>query len=329
MAWTTTEPMERDQLAGLTRAAFGARRRLGGLTRLRGGSKKGVYRAAFDDGFTAIIYIWADAENYWPASPGDPADPFSAASGLDLFLAAQARLAGLGVRTPRLYLADPGHLHYPADAAVLEDIPGPTLEALLRDAPRQGEPVLERLGAAVQVMHACPGPGFGKIALIDRGGIASGESCAQVVLGRALVHLAEACAREPRIAEVGERLGELLRGRAAAVRPRSDYRLIHGELGPDHVLIDDRGDPVIIDIEGLMYFDAEWEHVFLRLRFGQHYRALQRPDLDQDRLACYTLATHLSLVAGPLRLLDGAFPDREPMRQIAEHHIRRLLDLAD
>ena len=31
--------------------------------------------------------------------------------------------------------------------------------------------------------------------------------------------------------------------------------LIHGELGPDHVLIDERGHPVIIDIEGVMFFD--------------------------------------------------------------------------
>jgi hypothetical protein len=43
---------------------------------------------------------------------------------------------------------------------------------------------------------------------------------------------------------------------------------------PDHVLIDAQGAPVLIDIEGLMFFDAEWEHAFLRLRFGRHY---QRP----------------------------------------------------
>jgi hypothetical protein len=93
------------------------------------------------------------------------------------------------------------------------------------------------------------------------------------------------------------------------------------------VLIDGRGDPVIIDVEGLMYFDVEWEHVFLRLRFGPHYGFLDRRDLDRDRLALYKLATHLSLVAGPLRLLDGDFPQPGPMRQIAEHHTQQLLGL--
>jgi hypothetical protein len=26
---------------------------------------------------TAIVYVWAEAENYWPASASDPADPFA------------------------------------------------------------------------------------------------------------------------------------------------------------------------------------------------------------------------------------------------------------
>jgi hypothetical protein len=38
------------------------------------------------------------------------------------------------------------------------------------------------------------------------------------------------------------------------------------------VLVDRRGNPVLIDIEGLLWCDVEWEHVFLRLRFGEHYR---------------------------------------------------------
>jgi hypothetical protein len=109
------------------------------------------------------------------------------------------------------------------------------------------------------------------------------------------------------------------------VRPRSQYGLIHGELGPDHVLVDRRGQPVLIEIEGLMFFDVEWEHAFLRLRFGEHYRWLDHSDLDEGRLTFYTLAMRLSLVAGPLRLLDGDFPDRDFMRGIVEHNLQEAL----
>lgn len=95
--------------------------------------------------------------------------------------------------------------------------------------------------------------------------------------------------------------------------PRAEYGLIHGELGPDHVMVDADGRAVLIDIEGLMHFDVEWEHVFLRLRFGERYPVLSRPGLDPRRTDLYALAMHLSLVAGPLRLLDGDFPDRAAM----------------
>ena len=119
-----------------------------------------------------------------------------------------------------------------------------------------------------------------------------------MVLARALADLAEAAARVPRIADARTRFADTLHERAARIEPRPGHSLIHGELGPDHVLTDGEGRPVLIDIEGLMYFDPEWEHVFLRLRFG----------------------LHLSLVAGPLRLLDGDFPDRGPMLQIVAYN---------
>ena len=66
-------------------------------------------------------------------------------SGLDLFRAAHARLSGLGIRTPRLYLADASREHYPADAAVVEDVPGPSLEHIIETEPHRAAPVLQEL----------------------------------------------------------------------------------------------------------------------------------------------------------------------------------------
>jgi hypothetical protein len=324
-------PAGRDELAGLLRAALGGQSRLRRVTRLPGSSKKGVYRAVLDDESTAIVYIWAAAENYWPSPPGGTgaslASPFSPASGLDLFLAAHARLTAVGIRTPRLCLADASRAHYPADVAVVEDVPGPTLEALLADDPARARPVLERLGSALRAMHENKAASFGKVLHVDRGGASQGRSCEHVVLERAVRDLAEASVRDARIAAASARLDGTLRRYAALIRPRSDYSLIHGELGPDHVLVDADGRPVIIDIEGLMYFDAEWEHVFLGLRFGRDYHVLRGRGLDTGRLNLYRLAMHLSLVAGPLRLLDGDFPDREPMLRIAEYNARQVLAL--
>ena len=197
----------------------------------------------------------------------------------------------------------------------------------MRREPRAAAETLERLAELLATLHAQRGPTFGKVALVDNGGAPSGSSCEGRVTAGALHDIEEIAVREPRAAAVRDQLADTVRDLAAAVRPRDRHTLIHGELGPDHVLVTADGHPALIDIEGLMYFDVEWEHVFLRLRFGPHYDVLRTPDLDEDRLRLYRLAMHLSLVAGPLRLLDGDFPDAEFMRGIAEYNLGQALSL--
>jgi hypothetical protein len=68
--------------------------------------------------------------------------------------------------------------------------------------------------------------------------------------------------------------------------------------------------------------------VFLELRFHEHYRLLANDkDLDQQRMDLYRLAIRLALVAGPLRLLEGDFPDRAFMQQIVEGNLQAALAL--
>lgn len=147
----------------------------------------------------------------------------------------------------------------------------------------------------------------------------------EVVLRRALAHVDSAAVREPRIAVAADRLRQELHQRADAVGTRHRFSLVHGELGPDHVRVDAAGRPLLIDVEGLMWADLEWEHAFLELRFADHYHALRAPNLDENRMQLYRLATHISLVEGPLRLLETNFPHREGFRDIVESNIARTL----
>ena len=316
------KPLTAEDLAPLARAAFGPTRVLTSATRLRGGSKKGVYRLTFDDSTTAVAYVWSPDEDYWDQPDPDPRDPFSHASGLDLFTASHDRLAAAGVRTPRLLHADPA-----AQAAVVEDLPGGSLEEVLHRDPDAARPALEQLAEVLDALRGCTSARYGKVALIDNGGFSHGTSCVRLVTERALADIAETAVRDSRIAAARDRLEEAVRSLATDVGPHAEHTLVHGELGPDHVLLDAEGCPALIDIEGLMYFDAEWEHAFLELRFGPHYDVLRARGLDEHRLRLYRLALHLNLVAGPLRLLDGDFPFTESMRGIAEHNLVQALRL--
>ncbi|MFJ8536939.1 phosphotransferase [Streptomyces sp. NPDC093591] len=321
--------MARERLAGAARAALGRGRRPEAVERVAGGSRKGVYRLVMDDATTAIAYLWDDAENYWPQAEGDNdlTDPLSPGRGLDLFQAAHARLDALGVRVPAIRLVDRGGESDAAGLAIVEDLPGENLQQLLARDPSAAAPVMARLREALEAMRGHRACAYGKVAVVDAGGTSRQTSCEGVVLDRALRALAEAASRDPRIARARDRLEERLLALAAAVRPRAQYTVVHGELGPDHVLVDTDGNPVPIDIEDLMYCDVEWEHVFLRIRLHDAYRPLQVAGLDEDRLAFYLLAQRLSLTAGPLRLLDGDFPDRAFMAAVAEYNLNQALAL--
>lgn len=198
-------PAEIEDLSGPVREALGPGSRAIAVERLRGGSRKGVYRVRVDGApvTRVIVYRWAGAEDFWPArTDAGPGDPFAPASGLAPFLAARQTLDGLGVRVPRVFLADGGRRRYPADLAVVEDVSEDTLEALFESDPVRAAAALEDLAAATDAMHRHLAPRYGRVDLLRAGGTAAGVPCERLVLDRALSDLAEAAGRDGRIAAV-------------------------------------------------------------------------------------------------------------------------------
>ena len=253
------------------------------------------------------------------------ASPFSHASGLALFEAAAHRLTSASIRCPELLFTDRSRILYPADIAVVEDVAGGSLEALLEKDPAAAERPLSVLADWLAAMAAVRSPSFGKVAFVDAGGRSPGTSCERAMLDQAVAQLSEIAGHDRRAAAARGRLAETLHSLAEPIESRAASALVHGELGPDHVLLDRDGEPVLIDIEGAMYFDVEREHVWTRMRFGEHYAKLSRGGLDEDRLRFYQLCMHLDLVAGPLRIAGTSHPEREWFRTLAEHHLQSAL----
>src|SRR6187549_3797654 len=118
-------------LHDLVRDTYGTDRRLHEVTRLTGGTTKGVYRLTLDDGSTVLLYRWAAEENFWPAQTGLDFGPFQNDAGRDGFLRCHTLLHDLGVRVPEIVVMGP-------DRALVEDVRGGTLEALLDRDPAAG-----------------------------------------------------------------------------------------------------------------------------------------------------------------------------------------------
>ncbi len=317
--------LQPSDLTGLLHG-YRASARLAGLERLAGSSKKGVYRVTFDDSATAIVYSWSAAENYWPAGPGDDDDPFGDASGADLLAAANATLAVVGVRTPAIYGWDRSRAVIAADLALVEDVRGGSLEQLIAADPSSAAAPIRQLGEALRSMSRHHGPRYGKVALAGQVAASVQQPPEDVVLRRALLHLDAAADRVSKLARARTAIAERLAARRAAIGPRTEYGLVHGELGPDHVLLDGAGRPVLIDLEGLTFFDVEWEHAFLRMRFKTaRYRLLGLDAPDEARVSLYLLAQRISLIEGPLRIADTDYPDRQWMLDLAEYQVGRVL----
>jgi aminoglycoside/choline kinase family phosphotransferase len=135
-----------DDLIDPVRAAFGSDRRPRSVTRLEGGTTKGVYRVMLDDGTTTLAYRWHPDENFWPAQTVLNVGPFVADAGRASFVERNRLLTGLGVRVPKLcYAPESG------DLALVEDLPGGTLEALLERDPAAGHAALERLASMLRI----------------------------------------------------------------------------------------------------------------------------------------------------------------------------------
>ena len=293
--------LQPDQLGDLVAEQFGTGRRLAALDRLTGGTKKGVYRLRLDDNTIMILYVWAAGENYWPPAPTVLDDPFTDASGAELFAVNHAALSAAGVRTPQLHFLDRDGRYLGADIALVEDV-GECVSRRcwrgIRSRPAlRWPPSLKPCAACTpRLVRSTAGPRS------SPSGSAAGSADRGDHLDRALGHLDAAAARDARLAEAHARIVEHVRELAGAVAPRQRYVLVHGELGPDHVFVTPTGEPVLIDIEGLTYFDVEWEHAWLQMRFGDAYPALRPVDVDADRLELYRYAQVLSLIEGPLRI---------------------------
>nr|WP_239768933.1 phosphotransferase [Streptomyces sp. CL12-4] len=125
--------------------------------------------------------------------------------------------------------------------AVVEDVAGGTLEALLETDPTRASHALSELAAMLDVMHQQHSQHYGRVDVLERGDKASGDSCEQLLLERAIEDLAEAAERDPSIGSAAAPLHDRLEELAARVAPRTQHGLVHGELGPDHVLVDASG----------------------------------------------------------------------------------------
>ncbi|MBM7563162.1 phosphotransferase family protein [Paenibacillus sacheonensis] len=308
-------------LESFAKQAFGTGYRPVKTERLYGGAQKVIYKVDFANGFACLLYVWDLSQNYFQEEIEDADAPSWNSYGANLFAANQAFLKQNGIRTAALYAMNRERTQYPFDYAFVEFIAGPKLEAYLDDASPRSEPLMEQLSDLLRRMHGLRRETYGPVDGCEDQLI----PCHRYQLMNALRQLDYAAQHVASVAAHREQLIQRMHDLEQQIKPRQNYGLVHGELGPDHLLVKNDAELCLIDIEGASFYDVEHEHGFLRLRFGSWYRHLQDDALDADRLAFYQLHHYISCTSGGLKLLQRGFRDEALARKIFEHNLRSAL----
>ncbi|WP_091176847.1 phosphotransferase [Paenibacillus sp. 1_12] len=286
------------------------------VSKMHGGAQKVVYKIDCSNGFSCVLYVWDLSMNYFKEEIANE-DINEQSYGSDLFELNNKYLTQHGIQTPSLYDLNKERNRYPFDYALVEYVDGHKAEAFFHHSdPRIQDKVFQCLGDMLTGMHTNERHSYGN----SNHSRINTENCHLLQLENAKAQLSYASQHIENIGSNQSKLLDTLYELESRIKPRTQYGFIHGELGPDHVLINDKLEPFLIDIEGAMFFDIEHEHSFLEFRFGDFYRYLKNDTLDPNRMLFYRFHHHISLTSGGLKLLHRGFPDQQFAKDLADHH---------
>jgi len=316
--------LELDDLQTYVKQVLGEGYWIANVQKMQGGAQKSVYRIECGNGFICVLYVWDVTNNYFQEEI-ELEQPEERSFGGRQFASNNAFLTQLGIRTPALYHLNSDREAYPFDYALVEYVDGERSDRYFDESLQVQHTVFQRLSDMLARMHNEVRPAYGMLAAEKAG---TGP-CHRSLLHSALEDLIYASRYIPDIATHRSKLTDTIQRLEAAIMPRQRYGFIHGELGPDHVFVNDKLEPCLIDIEGAHFFDIEYEHSFLEFRFGEHYRYLQGDSLDPARMLFYKMYHHASCTAGGLKLLHRGFPDRKLAGDIVAYNHQAMLKLMD
>ena len=316
-------------LQWLLRKIFGERTRLTGVKRVEGGIGKRTYVLDCESPRSrCILHIFLVPETGL-TEIATPYDSVFFPTGAEVFVANTELLVGEGVDVPRIYLTDTSRSEHKFDFTLVEYINGNTMADAHNDGVAQAPRwILQQVHDQMLKMHARTRKHPGSV-MTDP---APHVSCEDVVFDHSLQGIDLASEYNSEIQENQSRICEVLEELYSQVEPRSSYHFIHGELGPEHIMVDGTGKAYFIDIDSAAFFDLEYEHSYLRWRWGEEYAWFARDDLDGARMDFYLLARVISVNAttseGEAKSTDETEWGRF-CRDVSASTTQRLLALVD
>lgn len=304
---------------------FGAGCKTTHIEALKSGARKQVFLLDLTKpDMRCVLYLWHDVNHYFIEREILDATQSDEQASL-LFQANAELLQRLGVDTPKVYhfgQLEAGHFF-----ALVEYISATNFTAFSTSAsPEARAFLLEQIGMMLHrlndLQRSYPGT------LLDKEPIHF-KLPHEVALERALLELSVTAQHHTAVDKDREHVENKLRTLNARIKPRDSYRLIHGELGPEHILIrSESNDPCFVDIDGTHFSDVEIEHALLSFRFEHndiYEKYLKSKGLDNARMEFYRFALHVSLVYAGSRFLAKQFHDEAWAQGLFDFNLEQVL----
>jgi len=289
------------------------------IMRIYGGARKVTYKVECDQNFCYILYVWDNSMNYFNKDRND--NIIFESNGSDLIELNNKFLIQNGIRTPKIYYIDRSKKDYLFDFALVEYISGGEIEKYFGADEDTQSKIFTDLDKNIKKLHSIKNKFYGNLK-VQKSYDGRGE---KLLLNKTLEDIQYSSKFHEGVFSNKIMLIQKIQELYNNIKPRNDYAFVHGELGPNHVFVDEHFNTYLIDIESAMFFDIEYEHSFLELRFGEFYKYLTVNNLDLDRLRFYKLHLHFSCLSGALQLKQKGYQDMEDVNGMIEHNSKKVL----
>lgn len=313
--------IEKEDLSSRVKKVFGEEYIIKEITRLYGGTKKGTFKVDCTNEFSFILYIW-DLRTTYFSNYQDKSNLFNQ-GGARLFAISEKVFEKEGIPTQKLYYINSTKEKYSFDYAFVQYIQGREIKRYIKEGHPSLAKHLERLSNEIKKLHSIKS----QFAGLPEDLYENNFCCEGYILER-IDNDIEYLIRNSKDVALGQKeIRNCYRNLYNKIKPRKEYVLIHGELGPNHVLVGDDDKMYFIDVDRVKYFDIEYEASFLEFKFGEYYKYLKEENLDIDRVNFYRFSHHISYLSGAYQLKETNYFEEQEIEKVIRHNLDEILKL--
>jgi len=287
------------------------------IDEIRGGISKQVYKITTQTE-SFILYVWLRPYDGTLTENQTKGMEYLFPDGFKYFLHNIKLLSDIGVRVPHIISAghyDDGDFDY----AIVECFKGQSLDDYMRNDGDVGA-LADRITAVMNKMAVKKRDYYGSPIETKPNNI----SAAQLIFNFYAEELNIASKFDNKVNAIQSKILRLMQSKMSEIveTKAQEFSLVHGELTPPHIFILDNGEIGLIDIEGVKYFDSEYDWTVMDFMYAGK---IPLPDnINKQKLDFYKICLKVGYLSISSDYLVHVDKNNEVFKSIRKSNLRDL-----